>query len=237
MLRGLQVFNKMMRVFILFLPQMLLADPMKPISFAPGIEKQENFSSFVLQALVIRGESKIAKIGNQAYSIGDSIGSFKIKDISINKLVILHKESNESKELYVGHRWPEQDSFDKSSSEAESSLSLKLELEEPESSTKKEGEEKLLKFKVKDNWKENLFSEKKSELGLFKREEKREFEQLDLIFEKKTEFSEVFPEENSKTQHDFQKFFKRKDAFIQDEEITLESEKFKLEPQAPKKSS
>lgn len=102
-LRSLSMYKILFLLGSQLLCQVLFADPMKPIFYQMS---SESFSAFTVQAFVIRGESKSAKIGNQTYFIGDKLGSFEIKDISINKLVISHEESGELKELYVGHRWP-----------------------------------------------------------------------------------------------------------------------------------
>lgn len=89
-------------------------DPMQPIdsgefiSSAESTDDTEESSEIDLtqiEALIVNNYRKIVTISGESFEEGQSIGNYLIKEITINTVVLQDINTNELKELRLGHVW------------------------------------------------------------------------------------------------------------------------------------
>ena len=84
---------------------------MAPIGFEGGVQVEKNKKSvnanqiIEIEALIVNGSHKVAKISGRSYVIGDLIGPFTIKDISVDRVLLEDQDTKDTQEIHVGHSW------------------------------------------------------------------------------------------------------------------------------------
>lgn len=79
-----------------------LSDPTRPVEFEEpqtNVHGSETGTHYVLTAVLISGNSKLAIINNKIVKVGDSLGQGKVKSIESNRVVL--EESNRKLVLHL----------------------------------------------------------------------------------------------------------------------------------------
>lgn len=101
--RILLVFNVLVLLFALFCSTLHAIDPMKPIDSSSV--SSHTSSMLQIEALIVNNQKKVVKISGLSFEEGDHFQNYIIKEITVSKVVLQDRQTDELKELRIGHTW------------------------------------------------------------------------------------------------------------------------------------